>query len=155
MNQILLSPWTGPYGGVPPFDKAKVEDFKPALLAGIEDNRAEIAAIANNPAAPTFDNTIAALEESGRALHRVGVVFGVFASTMNDKAMQAVEMEMAPVLAAFADEVIQNTALFARVKAVYEARETSGLTAEQKRLVWVVYRNFARHGAALGEQEKG
>jgi peptidyl-dipeptidase Dcp len=150
----LLSPWTGPYGGVPPFDKAKVEDFKPALLAGIDSHRAEIAAIANNPAPADFDNTIAALEDAGRALHRAGVVFGVFASTMNDKAMQAVEMEMAPVLAAFADEVIHNAALFARVKAVYDARETSGLTAEQKRLVWVVYRNFARHGAALGADDK-
>jgi len=68
--------------------------------------------------------------------------------------MQAVEMEMAPVLAAFADEVIQNAALFARVKAVYEACEKSGLTPEQKRLTWVVYRNFARHGAALGVAEK-
>ena len=154
MNQILLVPWTGPYGGVPPFDKAKVDDFKPALLAGIEENRAEIAAIADNPAPPTFANTIAALEDSGRALHRVGVVFGVFASTLNDKAMQAVEMEMAPVLAAFSDEVIHNAALFARVKAVYEAREASGLTPEQQRLVWVVYRNFARHGAALNDSDK-
>ena len=125
MNQILLSQWTGPYGGVPPFDKAKVDDFKPALMAGIEANRAEIAAIANNPTPANFANTIAALEDSGRALHRVGVVFGVFASTLNDKAMQAVEMEMAPVLAAFADEVVQNTALFARVKAVYEAAEVA------------------------------
>ncbi len=154
MNQILLAPWTGPYGGVPPFDKAKVDDFKPALLAGIDANRTEIAAIANNPDAPNFANTIAALEDSGRALHRVGVVFGVFASTLNDKAMQAVEMEMAPVLAAFADEVVQNTALFARVKTVYEVRETSGLTPEQQRLVWVVYRNFARHGAALNDTDK-
>src|ERR1700678_200285 len=154
MNQILLSPWTGPYGGVPPFDKAKARDFKPALLAGIEANRAEIAAIANNPAPPDFANTIAALEDSGRALHRVGIVYGVFASTLNDKAMQTVEMEMAPVLAAFGDEVVQNTALFARVKAVYEARETSGLTPEQQRLAWVVYRNFARNGAALNDADK-
>jgi peptidyl-dipeptidase Dcp len=154
MNQILLSPWTGPYGGVPPFDKAKAHDFKPALLAGIEANRAEIAAIANNPEVPSFANTIAALEDSGRALHRVGVVYGVFASTLNDKQMQAVEMEMAPVLAAFGDEVVQNTKLFARVKAVYEARETSGLTPEQQRLVWVVYRNFARYGAALNDADK-
>ncbi|HTW35163.1 MAG TPA: M3 family metallopeptidase [Rhizomicrobium sp.] len=154
MIQILLSPWTGPCGGVPPFDKAKVDDFKPALLAGIDANRAEIASIASNPAPPDFANTIAALEDSGRALHRVGVVYGVFASTLNDKAMQAVEMEMAPVLAAFADEVIQNAALFARVKAVYEARETSGLTPEQQRLVLVVYRNFARHGAALDNAGK-
>ena len=154
MNQILLSPWTGPYGGVPPFDKVTAQDFKPALLAGIEQNRAEIAAIAGSPASPTFENTIAALEHTGRALHRVGVVYGVFASTLNDKAMQAVEMEMAPVLAAFADEVVQNAALFARVKAVYEARETSGLSPEQQRLVWVVYRSFARHGAALDDAGK-
>jgi len=150
----LLSPWVGPYGGTPPFDKAAPSDFKPALLAGIEENRAEIAAIAGNPAPPTFENTIAALEDSGRAFHRVGVVYGVFASTLNDKQMQAVEIEMAPVLAAFADEVIHNAALFARVKAVYDARETSGLSAEQKRLVDVVYRNFARHGAALDDAGK-
>ncbi|HKD21523.1 MAG TPA: M3 family metallopeptidase [Rhizomicrobium sp.] len=153
-NSDLLSPWTGPYGGTPPFDKAKVDDFKPTLLQGIEENRTEIAVIAHNEAAPTFENTIAALEDSGRALHRAGTVYYVYASTLNDKAMQAVEMEMAPVLAAFADEVIQNAALFARVKAVYEACEKSGLTPEQKRLTWVVYRNFARHGAALGVAEK-
>jgi peptidyl-dipeptidase Dcp len=150
----LLFPWTGPRGGTPPFDKAKVDDFKPALLQGIEENRAEIAAIAHNEAPTTFENTIAALEDSGRALQRVGTVYHVFASTLNDKAMQAVEMEMAPVLAAFSDEVIQNAALFARVKAVYEARETSGFTPEQRRLTWVVYRNFARHGAALGVADK-
>ncbi len=150
----LLSPWTGPYGGVPPFDKARGEDFKPALLAGIGQNRAEIATIANNPAPPTFENTIEALEDSGRALHRVSTIYGVFTSTMNDKAMQAVEMEMAPALAAFSDEVIQNAALFARIKAVYDARKNSGLSPEQQRLARVVYRNFVRHGAALGEKEK-
>lgn len=150
----LLEPWTGPQGGVPPFDKAKVEDFKPALAAGIEANRAEIAAIAGNPDPPTFENTIAALEDSGRSLHRAGVVYGVFASTMSDKVMQAVEMEMAPLLAAFADEVVQNEKLFVRIKAVYASRESSGLSAEQKRLVWVVYRSFARHGAALSPEDK-
>src|ERR1700722_13387562 len=110
---ILLDPWTGPHGGVPPFDKARVDDFKPTLLAAIEINRAEIAAIAGNPASPTFENTIAALEDSGRAYHRAGVVYGVFASTLNDKAMQTVELDLAPVLAAFSDEVIQNEKLFA------------------------------------------
>ncbi len=150
----LLAPWTGPYGGVPPFDKARVEDFKPALLAGIEQNRAEIAAIADNPAPPTFENTIEALEDSGRALHRVSTIYGVFASTLNNKAMQAVEMEMAPILAAFSDEVIQNAALFVRIKAVYDARKNSGLNPEQQRLVWIVYRSFMRHGAGLEEKEK-
>jgi peptidyl-dipeptidase Dcp len=149
---LLLAPWTGPQGGTPPFDKAKADDFKPAMLAAIEINRAEIAAIADNPLAPTFENTIAALEDAGRAYHRAGVVYGVFASTLSDKAMQAVEMEMAPVLAAFSDEVVQNEKLFARVKAVYEARDV--LPPEQKRLAWVVYRGFARHGAGLGTNDK-
>jgi peptidyl-dipeptidase Dcp len=150
----MLSPWAGPYGGLPPFDKAKVADFKPALLAGIERNRAEIATIIANAAVPDFENTIAALEDSGRALNRMRTLYSTFAATMNDKAMQAVETEMAPVLAAFSDEVVQNARLFARIKAVYDARETSELSAEQRRLVWVIYRSFERHGAALDDANK-
>ena len=150
----LLAPWTGPHHGAPAFDKVRVEDFKPALMGGMALNRAEVAAIAGNPAAPTFDNTIAALENAGRPMNRVGALFGVWTSTLDDKPMQAVEQEMAPLLAAYQDEVVQNAALFARVKAVYDARETSGLTPEQKRLTWVTYRNFARQGAALNPTQK-
>jgi peptidyl-dipeptidase Dcp len=150
----LLAPWAGPHHGGPPFDRVKVEDFKPAIVAAIEQNRAELNAIASNAAAPTFANTIAAMEDAGRALERALAVYNVFTSTMNDKPMQAVEAEMAPQLAAFDDEIVQNPALFARVKAVYDARETSGLTPEQQRLTWVVYRNFARQGAALTPDQK-
>ncbi|HEY5106321.1 MAG TPA: M3 family metallopeptidase [Caulobacteraceae bacterium] len=145
----LLAPWSGPDGGAPPFDKVRVDDFKPSLMAAIEAKRAEVAAICANLAAPTFANTIAALEASGRMLDRVGAVFGVYTSTMNDKAMQAIEAEMAPVLAAFADEVVQNSVLYGRVKAVYEARQTSSLTPEQQRLTLVAWRNFSRYGAGL------
>jgi len=150
----LLAPWTGPHGGAPAFDKVRVEDFKPAIEAGIVDQRAKVATIAANPAAPTFENTIAALEDCSRPLDRVLSYFYIWTSTLNDAAMQAVEAEMAPKLAASADEVIQNAALFARVKAVYEARERSGLTAEQQRLTWVYYRRFARQGAALTPDQK-
>ncbi len=87
-------------------------------------------------------------------MNRVGALFGVWTSTLDDKPMQAVEQEMAPILAAYQDEVVQNAALFARVKAVYDARETSGLTPQQKRLTWVTYRNFARQGAALNPAQK-
>ncbi|MBS0411991.1 MAG: M3 family metallopeptidase [Proteobacteria bacterium] len=145
----LLAPWTGPHGGAPAFDKVKVADFKPAIEAGIADQRAKVAAIAANKAPPTFENTIAALEDCSRPLDRVLAYFNIWTSTLNDKAMQAVEAEMAPKLAASADEVIQNGPLFERVKAVYEARERSGLTPEQQRLTWVYYRRFARQGAAL------
>jgi peptidyl-dipeptidase Dcp len=151
----LLAPWTGPRGGAPAFDQAKVEDFQAALLAAIDQNRAEIAAIAANPEAPTFANTIAALEDSGRALSRVSAVYGVFTSTMNDAAMQTVEQEMAPVLAAFFDEVIQNGALFARIKAVHESADSQGLGVEEQRLAWRTHRRFTRHGAELSANEKG
>jgi peptidyl-dipeptidase Dcp len=150
----LLAPWTGPDGGVPPFDKAKVEAFKPALLAGMEAQRAQVAAIIADPAPASFANTIAALEDSGRALNRALAIYYVFSSTMNDAPMQAVEQEMAPVLAAFADEMVQNAALYRRIEAVYEARERLGLTGEQQRLTWVTWRRFTRHGAALSAVQK-
>ena len=150
----LLGAWTGPHNGAPPFDKVVVADFKPALLVAMEENRAELAAITANPAPATFANTIAAMEKSGKTLNRVGALFGVWTSTLNDKPMQAVEQEMAPILAAFQDEVVQNAALFGRVKTVYDARATSGLTPEQRRLTEVVYRQFARQGAALSPDQK-
>ncbi len=150
----LLAPYTGPYGGGPAFGKFKVADFKPALLQGMDLQRTELQAIVDTKEAPTFDNTIAALEDSGRPFYRANVIMGVYTSTMNDKAMQEVETEMAPILSAFSDEIIQNEKLFARIKAVYDARKTSNLTADQLRLLDVVYRNFARRGAALGAKQK-
>jgi peptidyl-dipeptidase Dcp len=150
----LLSPWTGPHGGLPAFDRVNVAEFKPAQLEGIARHRADIEAIiaATDPA--SFENTIAPLEDSGRALDRVRTIYHVFTSTMNDKTMQTIETEMAPILAAFSDEIIQNSKLFARIKAVYDARELSGLTPEQQRLVWVVYRRFAFHGGVLDNADK-
>ena len=150
----LLRSWAGPYGGVPDFTSVRVTDFKPAMLRGIELERVEIAAIANNRLPPTFANTIAALEDAGRPLGRAASIFNVYTSTMNDKEMKAVEAEINPILAAFNDEIIQNTALFARIKAIYDRREALGLNLEQQRLVWVVYRRFARQGAALGADDK-
>jgi peptidyl-dipeptidase Dcp len=150
----LVAPWTGPYGGVPPFDKVKVDMLAPALEVGMARNLAEIEQIANNPAPPTFDNTIAALERSGRALSRAATVYNVYSSTMNDDAVQAVEREMEPKLAAFFDQVFQNEALFKRISAVYDARETSNLTAEQKRLAWYNYTQFVRAGAKLDPEKK-
>ncbi len=153
-SQPLLASWTGAHNGAPPFDRVRVEDFEPALMAGMAEQRAEIAGIVAAAGPPTFDNTIAALERSGRALARAGAIYGVWASTLNDKAMQAVEQAMSPVFAAFDDEVIQNAALFRRVEAVFDGMGAAGLTDEQRRLTAVVYRRFARHGAALGDAAK-
>jgi peptidyl-dipeptidase Dcp len=145
----LLAPWIGPFGGVPPFDQAKVEHLKPALEAGMAENLAEVDRIAANPEPATFENTIAAMERSGRMLDRVGTIYGIFGSTLNDEAVQAVEREMEPKLAAFYDQITQNEALFKRIEAVYGAREKSGLTPEQQRLAWLYHTNFVLAGARL------
>src|SRR5436189_903023 len=150
----LLAPWTGPYGGVPPFDKVKVSDFKPALEAAMAENLAEIDQIANNPEPPTFQNTIAALEKSGRTLDRVGTIFGIWSSTMSDDDFQPVELEMAPKLSEFGDKVTQNEPLFKRIEAVYNAPEKASLTPEQQRLTWLYYTNFARSGARADAESK-
>ena len=150
----LLAPWTGPYGGVPPFAKVKVEHFKPALEAAMEASRKEIAAIADNPAPPTFENTIAALEDSGRAFDRVETIYGVWSSTMNGDEFKAVEREMAPKLAAFEDEIVQNEKLFKRVQAVYDSPEKAKLTPEQQRLTWRRWNTLVRAGAKLDPAAK-
>ena len=150
----LLAPWSGPYGGVPPFDAARVEQFKPALEVAMAEQLKEIDAITADPAKPDFENTIAALERAGRTLNRVGAVYGIFSSTMSTPDFQAVESEMAPKLAAFGDRITQNEKLFARVAAVYDARETLHLTPEQQRLVWLDYTGFVRAGAKLDKPAK-
>ena len=150
----LIPKWTGPYGGVPPFDRAKVADFKPALEAAMAEELKEIDAIATSSAKPDFENTIAALERAGRMFDRVTNVFNVYSSTMSTPEFQAVESEMAPKLSAFGDQIVQNEKLFARVKAVYDEREALPLTPEQKRIVWLDYTNFVRAGANLDKAAK-
>ncbi len=151
VDNPLLQEWTGSFGGVPPFDQVRVEHFKPALEAGMAEQLAEIDRITTIRQAPTFDNTIAAMERAGETLNRVRTVYGIWSSTMNAPDFQSVEREMAPVLAGFSDRITQNTPLFRRIEAVYEARERSGLDAEQQRLVWLYYTNFVRAGARLDE----
>jgi peptidyl-dipeptidase Dcp len=145
----LLAPWTGPFGGVPPFDRIGVEHFRPALEAGMAAQLTAVDRVAAEAAPPTFENTIAAMERSDRVLKQVKNLFDVWSSSASTPEFQAVELEMAPRLAAFRDRITQNEALFGRIAAVYEARETAGLTAEQKRLAWLYYTTFARAGARL------
>ncbi len=150
----LLPEWTGPYGGIPPFDRLHPEHLQPALEAGMALELLEMQAIADNPAPPTFDNTIAAMERSGRLLERAGTVFGIYTGTLSDDAVQTVETAMAPALAAHGDRITQNSALFARIEVVYNTRITRGLTPEQQRLTWLTYTNFVRAGARLDATKK-
>jgi peptidyl-dipeptidase Dcp len=145
----LLARWTGPYGGVPAFDKARLEHFRPALQAAMDEYRAEIDAIAQNPEPPTFENTLEALERAGRTYADVRTVYWIWSSTLSSPEFQAVERELAPKMAALSDEVTQNEKLFERVAAVYESPRKSELTAEQQRLAWLYHRNFVRAGANL------
>src|SRR6266850_5632024 len=96
MTNPLLAPWTGPYGGVPAFDRVRVEDFKPALESAMAENLAEVDRIAQSRRKPSFDNTIKALERSGHTLMRVSTYYDIWSSTMDLEAFQAVEQEMAP-----------------------------------------------------------
>ena len=154
MSNPLIPKWTGPFGGVPPFDRVKVEHFKPALETAMAEHLEEIERIAADPATPTFENTFAALERAGRTLDRVGAVYNVFASTMRTPDFQEVEREMEPKLAAHRDRIVQNARLFKRIAAAYEGPERAKLDAEQQRLAWDKYTDFVRTGARLEEDAK-
>jgi peptidyl-dipeptidase Dcp len=148
----LLGVWQGPFGGVPPFDAVRVADFRPALEAAIAENLAEIERIAKDPAPPTFENTMVALERAGQTYNRVHAVYSVWSSTMNTGEFQVVEREMQPKLAAFSDKIFQNAALFSRIEAVYHSQVS--LTPVQRRLCFVYYTNFERAGAKLNQADK-
>jgi peptidyl-dipeptidase Dcp len=146
----LLAPWTGPYGGVPPFDKVKISDFKPALQAAMTENLDEVDAIANNPEAPTFENTIVALERSGKTLDRVSTIYYIWAGTMSSDAFEPIQTEMEPLLAAHGDKITQNENLFKRIEGVYNQESKNKANGgERYRLTWLDYTNFVRQGAKL------
>lgn len=150
----LLAEWTGPYGGVPAFDRMELRHLKPALEEGMERNLAEIDAIAGNPEPPTFENTIVAMERSGDALDRVFTYYGIWSSNLSSPEFREIQREMAPRLSSFFSEIIQNEKLFERVRAVYESDEKDELRPEQQRLVQLVYDQFARNGATLEGEDK-
>jgi peptidyl-dipeptidase Dcp len=140
---------------VPPFDKVQVGQFKPALEAAMEANRREWAAIADSSEAPTFDNTLAALESAGQTYSDVETLYGIWSSSMSTPDFQALQREMAPKLAAFDDELYQNEKLFRRIEAVYQSPDKAKLTPEQQRLAWYHYTRFVRNGAKLDAAAKG
>ena len=115
----LIAPWAGPYGGVPPWDRMAPEHFPGAFEAAIAEQRSEIDAIAANREAPTFDNTIAAMERAGLTLDRVDRMFGVARESVTNPAYQALEHEWQPRLAAADDAIVFNQGLFKRIEAVY------------------------------------
>ncbi|WP_034157787.1 peptidyl-dipeptidase Dcp [Sphingomonas sp. ERG5] len=138
----------------PDFRKIKDSDYLPAFAQGMKQQLVEIAIIANNPAAPTFDNTIAALERSGQMLGRVSQVFSALSSADTNDALQAIDTEISPKLTAHSDAIYLNAKLFARVKALYDQKATLKLTPEQAQLLEVDYQQFVRAGAQLSAADQ-
>jgi len=154
----LLQPWTGPYDGVPPFDKVTPAKLREAMLEGIELQRADIAAIANNPEPPTFANTLAAMELAGEPLDRASNIYGVMTSNIGGEAYDAVDTELSPILSAASDEITFNEKLFQRIKTVADNADAMGLSPQQKRLAERRRDAFIRSGAnldAAGKAELG
>lgn len=151
---MLTNEWTGGYGGVPPFDAVRIDEFEPALEWAMAQHLEEVERIAESAEAPTFENTLEALERAGRAVERVFSVFEVWSANVSTPEFREIEREMAPRLAAFADRVTQNEALFRRIEAVYEGAKANGLTPEQQRLAWQYWTRFVRAGARLEGAEK-
>lgn len=151
----MLEAWKGRFGGVPAWSHVKPAEFPEAFSAAMEEQREAIGRITAGKAAPTFENTLAALERSSRTLDRLRVLFDVHTSTLNVGDIPRMEKEILPRMAAFSDEIIQNADLFKRIEAVYLGREKAGLDPVQQRLAWVYYSNFVRSGAKLdGVQKK-
>ncbi len=152
--EALIAPWTGKHGGLPRFDAIRTEDIKPAIMQAIEIKRQEIRVITNQKSLPTFKNTIEALEDSGRHLSRADTIFSIYTHGMSNEAIQAIEQELSPVLAAVSDEILLDEALFHRIKAVRLSDGFSSLSAEQRRLTESLYENFVRNGAELSGSKK-
>lgn len=153
-ENTLLQEWTGPYGGVPAFDKMEVADIQSAVEYGMEENLKEIDAIANNKDAPTFENTIEAMERSGAYLDRVFSYYGILSSNMSSPEFREVQSVLAPKLSEFSSKINQNEALFKRIKSVYDNAQKNPLDSDQQRVVELIYKGFAMRGAALDAKKK-
>jgi peptidyl-dipeptidase Dcp len=148
MTNPLLSDWTGPFA-LPPFAAIRDEDFAPAFDTALTEARAAINAIADAPEPPTFANTIEAMEQAEALLDRVSGVFYNLAGADSTPAREALMRDLAPKMAAFSSEVTMNAALFGRIRTLWEARDTLGLSPEQARVLELYHQMFVRAGAAL------
>lgn len=149
----FFSEYNTPYG-VPPFDEIKFEHYRPAFLKGMEEEMKEIEAICSNSEEPTFENTIVTYDQSGKLLSKVRTVFGGLSSANTNPDMEALSREMSPLFSKHSDDIRLNPELFARIKAVYDKRNQSGLNKEQLKLVEEIYDGFERGGANLPEAQQ-
>lgn len=149
----LLQKWDTPFG-IPPFEKVKIEHYKPAFLYAMKEHSKEIDAIVYNKDSANFENTIVALDNSGELLENISGVFGSDNSVNSNDSLIALSTEMSPLLSKHSDEISLNAGLFKRVKSVYDKKETLGLNPEQMRLLEETYKDFVRSGALLDDAKK-
>jgi peptidyl-dipeptidase Dcp len=154
MDNILLAEWNGPYAGVPTFDKMKVDLVKPAMLKAMEAHLAEIDKITGNPEPATFENTIVPFEDSGDLLNRVFTYYGIFSSNISSPKFREVQRELSPEISEYSSEISQNSALFERIKTIYEHSQENPLAAPEQRVIDLIYEEFAMEGANLNEEDK-
>src|SRR5210317_62982 len=150
---ILNTPFNTPYNTAP-FSKINNEDFLPAFKLQIENAKAEIDAIVTNSEAPTFENTIEALEFTGQQLDRISSIFFNLNSAETNDEIQKIAQEVSPLLSEFSNDITLNKELFKRIKLVYNLKDTLNLTTEQKTLLDKRYKSFSRNGANLSEDKK-
>ena len=146
---ILLAEWTGPYGGVPAFDRMDLATLEAATTEGIRRHLAELEAIAADPAPPTFANTIVAMERSGQAIDRLEAYYGIWASNLSTPEFREIQGRLVAEFSEYESQVVQNERLFARIKAVHDGAEIKGRSPAEQRLVRLIHDRYARQGAAL------
>ena len=156
LDSPLLEPWTGPHGGVPPWNLVRSEEFVSAFDAAIEESHADIKSITDNAEKPSFENTIVAMERAGRTLSRLEAIFFVYASNLNVGPIPDIEKVVVPKLSEYEDSVYQNKELFDRISTVYDsaAMKDGSFDLAQRRLVDDTYKTFLRKGAKLNRSDK-
>lgn len=154
IDNPLLAEWNGPYQGVPAFEEMKVDLVKPAIRKGMELHLADIDKITENPAAPTFENTIVPLEKAGQELDRAFTYYGIYSSNMSSPEFREVQKELAPEISEFSSKISQNEELFKRIKTIYEKSQKQPLDSAEQRVVDLIYEDFAMQGADLNKEDK-
>lgn len=153
-ENVLLAEYRGPYGGVPAFDEMNLDLLRPAMEKGMEMHLAEIEQIANNPAPPTFENTIEAMERAGKPLNRAFTYYGIWSSNLSSPEFREIQTELAPKISEFSSKISQNKKLFERIKTVFDNSKKNPLEADKQRVVDLIYENFYLDGANLDEAAK-
>ena len=153
VSNPLLNEFDTPFQ-IAPFEKITIDNYREAILKGLDEDKKEVEAIIKNPAAPNFENTIAALDQSGKLLDKAESTFSPISSSNSTEATRALQKELSPLFSAHSDDIYLNPKLFTKVKQVYDNQKKFNLNKEQKRVLEKIYKRFVRSGANLSDDKK-